>query len=387
MKFTKTAVMLACSLVLFCGCAKNSDVVLKINDTEVSRAEFYGDLAKIRNIQLKDTPRQIKNEASYTSLALKEKFTNDFIVRKLLEQEFEKRKIEATEKEVAEKKASIIAQIGSEEEFKNKLKENNISEERLNKDMENEVKVQKLIASITSSTKVSDSDIEKFYKDNKAQFTTPERVQASHILFDVNPDSVKRAILDADKEGKLSEKDIEAKVKEEVSKKEALAREVAGKLSKNPKQFAELAKQYSDDTSSASSGGDLGFISRDSVVKEFGDVAFTQKVGTISPLVKTQFGLHIIYVKDKSAAGVQPLAKVKNDLRAYLSEQRKFVVFQNFLNGLKNQAKIEYLDESLKPDVIKKQMEEALPKQMEFEKKRLTPKSKLKVLDKTKEEK
>jgi len=231
--------------------------------------------------------------------------------------------------------------------------------------LSNEVKVEKLVEQIFAGHEVTNAEVEKFYKDNKAQFATPERVQVSHILFDVNPDTIKRNIVEGDKEAKISSNDIEAKVQEEINKKEAMARDLAQQLSKNPKQFAEYAKKYSDDTASAEKGGDLGFITRDSVVKEFGDVAFTQKVGTVSPLVKTQFGYHIIYVKDKSAGGTQSLATIKNDLLAYLSQKKKYDTFQKYLDGLKNSAKIEYVDKTLEPEALQKQIQEAAKKQQE----------------------
>ena len=376
MKFTKIALTLACSMVLLCGCAKNSDVVLKINDKEITRAEFYGDLAKIKDIQLSGAPKELRKESSYASLALKDRFTNDVIVRTLLEEEFVKRKIEATDKEINAKKEEIIKKIGSKEEFEKRLKDSDISDERLKKDIANEVRVEKLVKQITGDVKVSDSDVEKFYKENKAQFTTPERVEVAHILFGTNKEDIKRAIVEQDKEGKLKSKDIEAKINEEITKKEALAKDIAQKLSKNPKQFAEFAKKYSDDTASAQKGGDVGFITKDSVVKEFGDVAFTQKVGTISPLVKTQFGLHLIYVKDRSAGGTQSLASIKNDLKEYLVQTKKAEVFQKYVEGLKNAAKIEYYDESLKPEVIRKKLEEALPKQLGLDKDKLTSEAK-----------
>ena len=386
MKFTKIALTLFCSMALFCGCAKDSDVVLKINDKNITRAEFYGDFNKIKNIQLKNAPKELQKDDSYTVIALKERFLNDVIVRNLLEQEFEKRKIEASEKEIKDKKAQIIAQIGSEEQFKNILKQNQISEQRLNSDMASEVKIMKLIDSL-GAKEASDSEVEKYYKQNKAQFTMPERIKVSHILFDTNPESLKRKITDADKEAKLSSANIDAKVKEEIARKEKLAKEVREKAIKNPKNFANLAQQYSEDPGSAKKGGDLGFVTRTQVVKEFGDAAFSQKVGTISPIVKTQFGEHIIYVTDKAAAGTQSLSSVKKDLKTYLSEQKKIQTLQNFINGLKNNAKIEYVDSSLNPDNIRKQLEEALPKQLKFQKKQGAPKSKLKILDKIKKEK
>ena len=385
MKFTKIALTLFCSMALFCGCAKDSDIVLKINDKNISRAEFYGDFNKIKNVQLKNAPKELQKDDSYTVIALKERYLNDVIVRTLLEQEFQKRKIEASEKEIKDKKAQIIAQIGSEEQFNNILKENQISEQRLNSDMANEVKIAKLIDSL-GAKEATNSEVEKYYKQNKLQFTMPERVKVSHILFDTNPESLKRKITDADKEAKLSTSDIDKKVKEEIARKEKLAQEVRQKALNNPKNFAQLATQYSEDPGTAQKGGDLGFITRNQVVKEFGDAAFSQKVGTISPIVKSQFGEHIIYVTDKAAAGVQSLSDVKNDLKAYLTEQKKIQALQKLIENLKANAKIEYVDSNLSPDSIKKQLEEALPKQLDFQKKQGAPKSKLKILDKNQKE-
>jgi len=386
MKFTKIALTLACSALLFCGCAKDSDIVLKINDKNITRAEFYGDFNKIKNIQLKNAPKELQKDNSYAALAIKDRFINDTIVRALLEQEFEKRKIEATEQEIKDKRAQIVAQIGSEEQLNNLLKQNGLSEERLMSDLANEVKVAKLVDTLGAKT-VSNAEIEKYYKENKAQFSSPERVQVSHILIDTNAESLKRKITDADKDAKLSSADIEAKVKSEIERKEKLAKEVREKAVKNPKKFAELAREYSDDTASAKKGGDLGFITRTAVVKEFGDAAFSQKVGVVGPLVKSQFGEHIILVTDKAAAGVQSLASVKNDLKVYLTEQKKIESLQKLIDGLRKNAKIEYVDSSLDPENLKTQLQAALPKQQDFEKKQNAPKSKLKALEKLKKEK
>ena len=364
MKFTKIALAITCSALLFCGCAKDSDVVMKINNTEITRAQFYGDLNKIQDIQFKNAPKEMKKNMGYAKLVLKTRYINDLITRTLLEEDFSKWKIEATEDEIKAKKEELIKKVGSEEELNKKLQESGISSERFEKDLASEVKAEKLIKQVTSTIKVSDSEIAKFYNDNKAQFTVPERAEVAHILFDTNPDNIKRALIEKDKDANISSKDIDLKVKDEITRKEALAKDVATKAAKNPKQFAQLAKQYSEDPATKDKGGDLGFIFKEQVEKEFGDVAFVQKVGTVSPLVKTRYGLHIIYVKDRSAGGVQKLDRVKNDLRVYLLEQKKVEAFQKYLQGLKNGIKIEYFEDSLKPENLEQQLKNAIPKEL-----------------------
>ena len=375
MKFTKLAITLLCSAMLFCACTKDSDVVMKINGKEVTRAQYYEDFNKIKDIQLKNAPKEVKKDDSYAVLSLKERYTNDLIIRELLAQEFTKRNIQATDAEIEAKKKQIIAQIGSEEQFKKILKENNISDERLKSDMANEVKMDKLVDSITTN-KVSDNDVKKFYDQNKVQFTIPEKVKFSQIFISYNENDIKRKITEADKQAQLSSANIDEKVKEQMAKQDKLAKEVQAKAAKNPANFAKLASEYSQDEKSAKNGGDMGYIVKGAVDKELADAAFSQKIGVVSPLIKTKDGYHIILVKDRAARSYQPYSKVSADIKAFLTRQNKFQTFQKFIEGLKQNANIEYVDKSMNPETLKKQLDEALAKQVAAQQKENKPEKK-----------
>jgi len=69
--------------------------------------------------------------------------------------------------------------------------------------------------------------------------------------------------------------------------------------------FDELAKKYSDDTGTAPYGGDLGFIDRGTLVKEYEEVAFSLEIGQISKPVKTSYGYHIIQLMDKQGEKIR----------------------------------------------------------------------------------
>jgi len=139
---------------------------------------------------------------------------------------------------------------------------------------------------------VTQQEIEAKFKENAASYSTPEQVRASHILF------------------KTDGKD-EATVKK-------LAESVLAKV-KAGGDFAALAKQYSDD-GSKTTGGDVDYFGKGTMVKEFEDAAWAMKPGEISGLVKSQFGFHIIKVTDKKAAQTKTLA----DVRPQIEEQLRW---------------------------------------------------------------
>jgi len=146
---------------------------------------------------------------------------------------------------------------------------------------------------IRNRTQVSAEDIQRYYDDNKEQYSTPEQVRASHILL------------------KTEGKD-EAAVKKQAE--DLLAKVKAGA------DFAKLATEYSEDDSSKVKGGDLDFFGKGRMVPEFDKAAFSMKPGEISDLVKSQFGYHIIKVTDKKAATTKPL----DEVRAQIEDQIKW---------------------------------------------------------------
>lgn len=86
----------------------------------------------------------------------------------------------------------------------------------------------------------------------------------------------------------------------EISKEDAYAKIKQLKTQATPKNFAELAKANSTDLSNKDKGGDLGWFGRDVMAKPFEDAVFAQKTGTISFVVETKFGYHLIYKTDEN---------------------------------------------------------------------------------------
>ncbi len=352
MKLTKTLIAAGLSVGLLTGCALDRSAIVTVNGEPITKAEYekvYN--AQINSPQLKQFAPEAKAPNSYIGLMTKDRVTNELIVKKILDQQVKKHKITVSSDDIKAKRKEIVDKLGSEERLQEILKQNNVSEAQLKEDLTNEIKIDKLVVA-TADTKVTDKEISDFYNKNKASFNRPERVQASHILIEANPDKIKQEIIDADKNGKLTAAEIDTKVKAKMDEKMALAKKVREEVVKNPDNFAELAKKYSDDKVSAAQGGDLGFFPKEAMVKPFADAAFSLKPNVVSEIVVTEYGNHIIIVKDRAAKGLQPLDKVKDEIKTFLEQQKKIEALQKMFAGLRAEAKIEYVDKSFDPQNI-----------------------------------
>ena len=155
-------------------------------------------------------------------------------------------------------------------------------------------------AKVADTIQIGDAQIQDYYNAHKDEYRTPERVHARHILLSTAN-----------------------KPKDEVSKIQAQAEAVLKQI-KGGGDFAEIAKKNSQDPGSAQKGGDLGWVSRGQMVKNFEDAVFTLKPNEISNVVTTEYGFHIIQVLEKQPAHLQTLDEVKPAITATLKNQIVF---------------------------------------------------------------
>lgn len=110
--------------------------------------------------------------------------------------------------------------------------------------------------------------------------------------------------------------------------------------------FNELAFQYSEDPGSREKKGDLGFFDRGRMVPEFDQAAFNLKVGEISPIVKTQFGYHLIKLTDESLP--KPYEEDKDELRELIQRGRYKVEYDKFVEKSKKDLGYTLINETAK---------------------------------------
>jgi len=372
MNSKKLLATLAVSAVLFAGCGlKSGEAIIKVKDKKITQGQFDEMMDRQAGSgTLKALGVDIKNDKNnFLYLLIKDRVVNELIVKTLLNEEIEKRGIEVSNEDVENAVKDIVNKVGSKEQLDALLKQNGITPAQFKKDLKEEVKMKKLAKELGSSS-VSDAEAKKFYNDNKAKFTTPDKVRASHILVSVNPEEITEIIKSDAKNKDLDEAGVKAKVNEEIKAKEAKINQLLAEAKKDPTQFAKLAKENSEDTTTAVKGGDLGFFEAKEMVPEFSKAAFAMKPNSISDKpVRTQYGYHIIMVTDRAAAGTTPYEKVQNDIKGYLENQKQVELIDNLTESLKKNAKIEYVNPEFDPAQVKKEVQESIKNSEETAKK------------------
>ena len=346
--------------IVFTGCGlKNKDAIVKVNNHVITQGD-YDELFKqtVKNpaLQMFGLNDKKIDKKSFMYLMIKDKVVNELIVRTLIEDEVEKRGIKVSNKDAEAALNKAIAQVGSKAKFNEILKQYGVSLAEFKRDLVEEVKMKKLVDMLEKVT-VTEADAKKYYNQNLSKFKYPDKVRASHILIAANEEEMKDAIKADSKNAQLSDTELKAMVDKQMAEKLKKANEVLAQVQKNQSEFAKIAKENSEDIESAKQGGDLGFFAQQEMVEPFAKAAFAMKPNTISGIVKTPYGYHIIMVTDRKAAGQDSFEKVKSDIMLYLENEKKVKVLENFIESLKKTAKIEYVNEDYNPTDIQKALQ------------------------------
>jgi peptidyl-prolyl cis-trans isomerase C len=246
---------------------------------------------------------------------------DQIIAYHLIGQEASARKMAPTPAEVSAKVAEMRGQYPDEGTFQKALKNMGVTLEQVQRQTRLGIAVEKMIsAEVTSKVSVSDGDVTAFYQQNLDRFKQGEAVHASHIL--------KIAGADADPSAKQ-------KAREE-------AKQILQQLQKGA-DFATLAREQSQDSGTAASGGDLGFFPKGQTDPAFEAAAFALKPGGLSDVVESAFGFHIIKVHERRGPRTEPFAEVSGQIKEFLAGQQHAARLGEFVDRVKAKSKIEIL--------------------------------------------
>lgn len=223
------------------------------------------------------------------------------------------REIETIKDQIHQQAQAQGQDISREEAFDQALRQAGLTEEELRRQIRENLPVQKVQERVAGDAEPSRQQVERFYEENKeSQYTTPAQRCVRHILF--NKDQEQRA------------------------------EEVAQQLRDGDGNFADLAKEFSQDPGSAEQGGDLGCIGRGETVPNFEEAVFGAGEGEIVGPVETQFGYHVIEVTDVREESTRPLEEVEGEIRQQLASEQRAQEFTEWLQKQKERRDVKYLE-------------------------------------------
>lgn len=261
----------------FLGCEKpgekglGTNELVKINNVSISLEEFR----QMSERQPLEGKMRLLNEKG-----LRDFLDNYVITREVLYQEGKQKGLD--------KNKEIVAKV---EDFKRAMVIEALLEEVLK-----------------GKGEVSESEIQKYYKENEDRFTEPREIKIRHIVVNSEP----------------------------------VLKEVLTKLARG-ESFEKLASTYNVDKS-REDGGDLGYIRRGQLAPSFAqfeEAAFSlRKKGEISEVVKTPFGYHLIQLAERRGTALRPFDQVKEKIRFFLQEKKRQDAYLAYVKETKSRAKI-----------------------------------------------
>jgi peptidyl-prolyl cis-trans isomerase SurA len=287
-------------------------VVAIVNQEVITWSELYRAMEadaspKVKAMKEEERKKVFKeNEAS---------FLNTLINLKLQLQEARHAGIRVTEEETKESIDNIKKKYSmDDDQFRDSLKSEGYTFEEYRKRLQEQIMVSKVVnQQIRNKIIISEADIDAFLKTNKEFAASAERYRIRQIFFKMP-------------------KDANDRIKTEERAEAVYAKILQGG------SLPELAREYSEDNS-RDMGGDLGFIDKGSLAKEFSDVLSVMKTGDVSKPFWTGTGMHIIKLEEQTSS--KNAAELRENARKALNEKLFMERYNAWIKSLREQSFID----------------------------------------------
>jgi parvulin-like peptidyl-prolyl isomerase len=292
---------------------------VKVNGEAVSYQRFQGFYVEYRNS--KGVQVGARGDQLELMTQLRKEAMDLLIEQVLVKQAAEREGIEADPSEVDKNIEELRSVFKTDLSWNSRLEGEGYTEESFRRH------VSRMIASKTyldriraDGADVSDTELERYYRDNEYRLTLPEQVRVRHILLTWKP---------------LGTQDDRAAIREQM--KPILER------ARNGEDFAALARELSDDYATKTAGGDTGLFHRGQMVPAFEEAAFALEPGEISDPVETVYGVHILKLEEHRESRLLPLDEVREGLRDHVREEKMEDAVRSKIAELRTAADIEVL--------------------------------------------
>ncbi|HKQ99229.1 MAG TPA: peptidylprolyl isomerase [Pyrinomonadaceae bacterium] len=331
---------------VFVGCASTSSpsgagtaqlppVVATVNDRPI-QTKFYEMYLKNgrQELGLDDKTEQGRQKIEQ----LREGIVSELIDRTLVTQEAERLGLKIPPDKLAEAEQRTVTQFGGEQKYDVYLSEHHLTRDEYREVIKSEIYGDLLRAELVKDLAVTDEEVKNYYDAHKSEeaFQQPERVTASHILIAARPNLISQQLQG---EKNLTGDALASAVREEMARRRKTAEDLRSRAAAGA-DFAALARRYSEDPSSREQGGSLGTFTRNSHTHAFDEAAFALKPGTVSPVVQTEYGFHVIKVTAREAARPQTLPEATPEIRRRLLAEREGAKLTAYLKELRHKARV-----------------------------------------------
>jgi parvulin-like peptidyl-prolyl isomerase len=236
---------------------------------------------------------------------VKNSVTEQLVNSILLYQHAQEKNITISESDINEEIEKIKNSFETESDFNDAIKRSNLTLNQLKDDIRRQLMIGEVIEQENDKVEVTEEEISKYYEEHKDYFFEPEKRKIRHILVEDKEEAQK--ILNQIKDGMVD--------------------------------FEKAAREKSICPSSEQDG-DLGYITRGQMVKEFETVAFSLEAGEISEVVKTEYGYHIIRCEDIQEEHQQTFEEAKGTIKENLRSQKENSAIEALLTQLREESDV-----------------------------------------------
>lgn len=246
---------------------------------------------------------------------LRQTAIEQLIDKKLILQAAKRMNITATNAEIQNQIEQIAqSQNMSVEKLYQVVAKEGVNKDALHKTIAENIAIEKTTAQYMADVKVTDEDVQQFLSQNNLPSELPQYA-VSHILIKTD-----------------DKKDDNAVRTQLVNIRKKLSQGVS---------FADLARQYSQDTASATNGGSIGWVSLGSSSPAFDNALKNMKKGDVSSPIKSEFGWHLIQLNDVQMAQLNDQQRV-NMAKSIIAQQKAPMAYQGWLQQMRTHAYIDF---------------------------------------------
>lgn len=246
------------------------------------------------------------------------------IEKKLTDQKIKELNIRVSDEEIRQAIDDVRKQnnIPNQEALVAALAAQGLSFDQYRTQLQEQIEKLKLVSmEVRAKVQVGETEMRDYYTANISKYTEEETFRARHIFF------------------KTGEKATKA----DIERSKATAQAVLADA-KSGKDFAELAKKFSEDPAARKDSGDLGDFKKGDMQPDLEKTIISLKPGEVSDLVSTPIGFHIIKLEARTAGKAKPFENVKSDIEEFLYRKKSEERFSTWAKDLRGKASIEVRD-------------------------------------------